>query len=1299
MNITFKNISNSLNKAYLKQDITKYEFDRFINSLEKFYQNHNPIESEEHQKNDIAEFLKSAFYKDSNLINTKNRIDLAIYNGTNINDTVGVLIEVKSTKNKSEMISLEKPNAKALQEAISYYLEESITQRNKDIKHIIICTPENWFIFDGAEFERAFYKNSTLIQNFTHHREELFGASTTDWFYNYLRDDIIPKIEEFSCTYINFSDYKHKINSPEYVDDLILLFKILSPEHLLKKPFANDSNTLDTQFYDELLHLLGLEEVKDSGKKVLLRLPESKRIDGSLLENTIRILDISNSLDRVANLNEFGANKDEQLFSIGLELCITWLNRILFLKLLESQLIKYNNNDYSYKFLSNEKISDFDELNELFFEVLAIKPKYRANQDKQRFAKIPYLNSSLFEQTKLEKDTIAISALKDRYTLPIYQKSVLKTLSGDKRTGELKFQEYLFEFLDAYNFASVSKASIQQTNKTIINSSVLGLIFEKLNGYKDGSYFTPGYITMYMCREAISLAVVNKFNQHYNWTCKTLTDIYNKLESNSEKYFEYNSLINSIRLVDPAVGSGHFLVSALNEFINIKAELGVLIDKNGKRLKDYKFYIENDELIIVDNDDNIFSYLSPEKVSGAKRDELQRIQETLFHEKQTIIENCLFGVDINPKSVSISRLRLWIELLKFMYYKKEDGNYELETLPNIDINIKSGNSLVSRFPVDENSSLSIADARIIPQYKIAVNNYKNAKNQIDKKNTLIEIENYKSQLRGMISDKANKVMKLGEKKEELKLLINQTELFGENKNKKEEKVFADKVKKISDEIHKLENYINDLDNNPIFHNALEWRFEFPEVLNDNGNFIGFDVVIGNPPYFSISTFDKNTKKYFENSSYRVYSNTSDIYTLFIEMGFNIISQIGISAQIISNKWMRANYGESLRFFLSQKVQPLKLIDFGGFKVFDSATVDTNIIISKQKEDFDELLYACTTPKDFDIKNSISDFFEKNKKVINEISKEPWIISSNNELKIKEKIESKGVPLKQWDININYGIKTALNEAFIISGEIKREILEKEPESSIFTKPILRGRDIKKYKAEFADLWLINIPKGYTIKTMQKVNEFKVSEPIPNYGYYEYDEAWAFFKSNFPVLAKYLINFKDKAEQRQDKGDYWWELRACAYLGEFEKEKIIYPNMTKYRPFVYDKNFYFTNQKCFIVTSNFENLMYLVSILNSWVFDFAFKDYFPELLGGTRELSKIFFEKVPIPKISPEEQQPFIDLVDKIIKKKELGDDTTAEEKQIDLMVYKLYELTYDEVKVVEPDFQMTEEEYERYGEK
>ncbi|MBK7011243.1 MAG: class I SAM-dependent DNA methyltransferase [Saprospiraceae bacterium] len=286
---------------------------------------------------------------------------------------------------------------------------------------------------------------------------------------------------------------------------------------------------------------------------------------------------------------------------------ITWINRILFLKLLEGQLLSYHKGDKAYLFLNHNIIREFDQLDALFFQVLAKRFEDRNEHVSKILHQVPYLNSSLFEPTELEHDTLFISNLSDDKTIPIHAHTVLKAQHGAKRSGDLSTLEYLFAFLDAYDFSGEGSEDIQEDNKPLINASVLGLIFEKINGYKDGSFFTPGFITMYMCRETIRRAVVQKFNEKKGWQCETIDQLYDKIEDRKEA----NALINDITICDPAVGSGHFLVSALNEMIAIKSDLKILQDRDGKRLKEYVVEVVNDELIIKDKDDGeLFPILS-----------------------------------------------------------------------------------------------------------------------------------------------------------------------------------------------------------------------------------------------------------------------------------------------------------------------------------------------------------------------------------------------------------------------------------------------------------------------------------------------------------------------------------------------------------------------------------------------------------------------------------------------------------------------------------------------------------------
>ncbi len=526
------------------------------------------------------------------------------------------------------MLEVDNLNTKAFQELVLYFLRERITGNNLEIRYLVATNIHEWFIFDAIVFEQLFVQDKALVNQFVDFEAGRLSSTKTEFFYKQIAKPAIALLEnEIEFTHFDIRDYDGFLrNSDEEGDrQLITLFKLFSPEHLLKLPFANDSNRLDKAFYNELLYIIGLTETKEGSKKLIGRKKESDRVAGSLLENAINQLDSLDKISRIEKPEQFGDSEGERLFNVGLELVITWINRVLFLKLLEAQLIKYHKGDQFFAFLSLTKVQNYGDVNRLFFDVLARKQSDRNASIKAIFANIPYLNSSLFEPTDIEQLTIFISNLRDK-NLPVFSSSVLKDSNGKRRLGNLNALEYLFEFLNAYDFSSEGSEEIQEENKTLINASVLGLIFEKINGYKDGSFFTPGFITMYMCRETIRRAVVQKFNEASGWDCKNIDDLNEKITDKKAA----NIIINSLKICDPAVGSGHFLVSALNEIITIKSELKILLDRSGKTLRDYQVEVVNDELIVIDDDGRLFEY-------NPKSKESQRIQETLFHEKQTIL--------------------------------------------------------------------------------------------------------------------------------------------------------------------------------------------------------------------------------------------------------------------------------------------------------------------------------------------------------------------------------------------------------------------------------------------------------------------------------------------------------------------------------------------------------------------------------------------------------------------------------------------------------------------------------------
>ena len=838
----------------------------------------------------------------------------------------------------------------------------------------------------------------------------------------------------------------------------------------------------------------------------------------------------------------------------------------------------------------------------------------------------------------MEKGTIRISNL-ENHDLPLFGGTVLR--EGTKpRYRQLPTLRYLLEFLDAYDFASEGNEEIQENAKPLINASVLGLIFEKINGHKDGSVFTPGAVTMYMSREAIQQTVVWKFNEVMGWTCKDYEALRDK---DIEDYVKANALVDSLRICDPAVGSGHFLVSVLNEIIRTKYDLGILLDCDGKRIKkqDYNIDIENDELLVSDEDGLPFVY-----VPG--NPESQRVQEALFKEKRTIIENCLFGVDLNPNAVNICCLRLWIELLKNAYYTKESGYTELETLPNIDINIKVGNSLIHRFALNQDISEILKKSGVsISDYRNAVSQYKNAHSK-DEKHALEEtIQKIKDDFQTYIGQHDPRLVRKYQIERELDK-VSAPLLF--EVSKKEQAQRDKQAKELQKKLANIQKEIDDIRNNRMFVGAFEWRIEFPEVLDEEGNFEGFDCIIGNPPYIQLQKMGTDADA-LQKMNYDTYERTGDIYCLFYEMGMKLLRKGALLSFITSNKWMRAGYGKILRGHISSNYNPTLLIDFANNKIFDSATVLVNILSLEKCNNKGQTL-SCSVEDGFDV-SKLSDYVQTHAVTSNFSSAESWSILSDIERSIKAKIQAIGVPLREWDIQINYGIKTGFNEAFIIDSVKRDEILktcqsiEERDRTAELIRPILRGRDIRRYGYEWADLWLINTHNG----VKDSLERIKVED--------------------YPAIKLHLDYYWDKIESRADKGDTPYNLRNCAYVDEFSKPKIIYPNMTKFLPFVYDTYGLVTNQKCFIITG--KRLAFLTAFLNSSLFKFCFADKFPELQGKTRELSKIFMDEIPVMEVSDDEEARFLLIVEstqKNISREKLLD--------IDKAIFDLYQLSEEE---------------------
>lgn len=1208
-------IAKSLNKAYRQVPVERPVFNIFKAQLSNYYKQISSIDTEEKLKGDLMDFLKFTFYSQNYKVSPNGDIDCAIHLGVNVTDPVGVIIEVKKPTNATEMITKENLNRKALQELLLYYLRERHIKKNIQLKQLIVTNVYEYFVFDAHEFERIFYSNKKLIKRFEEFNDGALTSEKTDFFYKEIAADFIANVlDQITYTWFDIRKYKQFLDTGND-KRIIELFKFFSPEHLLKKRFQNDSNSLNTKFYSELLYIIGLEEVveKDSKKHIITRRKEVERNQASLLENTITILDSEDWLDNVKDRYSFGKNRQEQLFGVALALTIGWANRILFLKLLEAQLVKYHKGDQSYAFMRPSVIPDYDELNKLFFQVLAKRITDRSESINTKYGKVPYLNSSLFEISPLERQTIRISSL-DNSELPLFNGTVLK--DGQKpRYDKLPTLRYLLEFLDAYDFSSEGSEEVQEQAKTLINASVLGLIFEKINGHRDGSVFTPGAVTMYMSREAIQQTVVRRFNEDMGWSCKDYEALKNK---DIEDYVQANAVIDSLRICDPAVGSGHFLVSVLNEVIYTKYDLGILIDGSGKRIKkqDYSIDIENDELLISDEDGNPVSYIPGNQES-------QRIQETLFNEKRKIIENCLFGVDINPNAVNICRLRLWIELLKNAYYTKESDYTELETLPNIDINIKVGNSLLHRFNLGQDISEILRKSGIsISAYRKAVSDYKNAHSKEEKHDLEDYLRQIKGNLRTQIGLKDPKVVSLNKLNADLDNLL-APQLF---EISKKERAQRDKqAKDLQAKIAKIQAEVDEIKDNKIFVGAFEWRIEFPEVLNEDGRFVGFDCVIGNPPYIQLQKMGTDADT-LQKMNYETYERTGDIYCLFYEMGMKLLKPGALLSFITSNKWMRASYGEPLRKYFSERQDVIGLIDFAGYKVFDSATVDVNILTAATRTP-SGCTKACSINKDeFDI-TKLSDYVQTHAVSSSFSSSESWPILSEIERSIKEKIEAVGTPLKDWDIQ--NGIKTGFNDAFIIDSVKRNEILsacqteEERQRTAEIIRPILRGRDIKRYSYVFAEQYLIaTFPaKQYDIDDYPALKDYLLAIGIERLE---------------QTGEEHIIN-GERVKARKRTNNKWFETQdSISYWDEFSKPKIVWAELSRTgNSFAYSDDGAMVLNTCYILSFNDnefheKELNTLLGFLNSKVALF-YLDIISSKLDetGWRWL-KQFVELIPVP---------------------------------------------------------------------
>lgn len=1137
------------------------EFETFIQNA-KVYRGHvHNGASEEALKLHLRDLLKSLY--NGKTIEPVGTIDLVIRSGGS-GTPISVLFEVKRSLNTAEMIRPHDLNRKAFHELLLHFMRER-ENGNANLLHGVVCSEKELYVFRARDLEDIFWKNKSFRKTFTDWSSGRLTSSKTDFFYKSVAAPFIEALDEkIEGTYIDLAPLLEGDGEP-LERKQISIMKALGPHSLLNLPLQNDSNFLNTDFYNELLHIIGIEEVKLGGRRVIRKAAKAEA--GTLISNTIRALEFeAKALHTQDTVNRYGSDLTQRKFSVALELCLVWVNRILFLKLLEAQVTAINENAPDYQFLQQDALRRYAGMKELFFRVLALPKSSRPSDLAATYANVPYLNSSLFEQSSMEEVFCGIDDLKDELPLTYYKRTALRDDKGAKRKGKTQALPYLLEFLNAFDFGSPDNGELRPDSRPIINSAVLGLIFEKINGHRDGAIFTPGFITMHMAQSVVEEAIIAKFNTLYpKWNAKTLTDVKNNITSRSAKELvSHNKAIDELTICDPAVGSGHFLVSCLNELIAVKSRLNILCDPDGQLLTEYIVEVDNDELVISDaHTGEPFRY---KRHGGAVPAKLQRTQRTIFEQKRWFIERSLFGVDINANSVKICRLRLWIELLKSAYYE-DKGQGTLKTLPNIDINIREGDAVLQRFKLDANLSDAFSNDKMrVKDYKALADNYRTSRDKGAKEKIEARINALKQRFQD--ERRGAKEKELTSEIRKLQYAQSQLGFFDFDKDKNDEK-------KIKDSLTKKRTELESLTKNSVFRNAFEWRFEFPNALDDKGKFIGFDVIIANPPYIRVQDIagDAEQKKQFYSDNFRVADGSYEFANLFFELAVRLLKNDGLGIFIFPHKVFNSTNGNALREYLLNSKGMRKVWHLTANQVFDNVTTYTCIaMFGRTPSDGFEL---STVRYGEDVKEALIQkettsqvSFTSIEGASKHYGSNQWVFLKDGiETDIFSRIHANSIRLKDV-MDIFVGLQTSRDCIYV--GEILEEnansytlsfpgrdgnspipAAEYKVEKRLF-KPFLRGRDVERFTQPKPNR-AVFFPYELVDKEMKLISLDEIEAELPQT--HEY-------------LCFYERYFKARESGKLKKTNKWHGYIYPKNLDNFNKSKLVgmeictnHPNVT------------------------------------------------------------------------------------------------------------------------------------------
>ncbi len=802
------------------------------------------------------------------------------------------------------------------------------------------------------------------------------------------------------------------------------------------------------------------------------------------------------------------------------------------------------------------------------------------------FSEVPFLNGGLFEC--LDK-TRYIDGVKQCYNFDGFSRNDIRFADGRYKHRAVVPNNLFFEpenglisILSRYNFTIEENSPEEQ--QVALDPELLGKVFENLLGAynpetketarnQSGSFYTPREIVNYMVDESlISYIGDNDFIRSL---------FRNDFTFDKTKTVEYKKIadkLKAVKILDPACGSGAFPMGLLNRMIDI----------------------------------------------------LQRISpdENIYDLKLSVIENCLYGSDIQSIAAQITKLRFFISLICDCDKDASKPNFGIPTLPNLETKFVSANTLIAKKkkPAQGNLFENPEIESTKEELQQIRHNHFSAKSAASKHRLRERDQILREKLAGLLSDDNN---------------------------------FA------PEDAKQLAAW------NPYDQNAVSPFFD-PEWMFGLAD--GFDIVIGNPPYIQLQNNGGELAKLYENCNYSTFARTGDIYCLFYERGWQLLKKNGHLCFITSNKWMRAGYGEKTRDFFANKTNPMLLIDFAGVKIFESATVDTNILLFSKSSNQHKTVCAVTNKQNKESIKNLSDFVQQQNNICNFNSSDSWVVLSPIEQSIKKKIEAVGTPLKDWDIQINYGIKTGFNDAFIISTEKREEILanckteDERKRTAELIRPILRGRDIKRYGYDWANLWLIYIPWHFPYQFDESIQG--ASEKAENA-----------FREQYPAVYSHMLQYKEPLSKR-NKAETgiryeWYAMQrwGAKYWEDFNKPKIIFQEIVQSSQFMYDETIHFMcNDTGRIIVGS--HLPFVLGILNSKLFFYAVKKFYGGGVLGEHgiRMKHTFFGNFPCLPYSKQIE----DAAKELSKNKGTVDQTDA-------LIFSAYALSREEISIIEED--------------